>query len=279
MKGLSQRYAAVIGLPLIAFMLCCCGFSRKHCTEDYGVFLGLGPEDMDQMEGYQTVVVDAQYFSGDEIAELKEQGSCVYSYLNIGSLENFRDYYPAYSALTLGDYENWDEERWIDVASPAWQEFLISLEEELLSKNIDGFFIDNCDVYCEYPSEEIFYGLNTILEHIMQYDKPVIINGGDVYVSKYRTVYGSSHRIMTGVNQECVFSKIDFETGTFSTQTKADRDYFQSYLEACKKEGMDVYLLEYTTEDTLKKQIEKYSTENQFYFYFAESIELDGRGK
>ena len=165
------------------------------------------------------------------------------------------------------------------MASPAWQEFLISLEEELLSKNIDGFFIDNCDVYCEYPSEEIFYGLNTILEHIMQYDKPVIINGGDVYVSKYRTVYGSSHRIMTGVNQECAFSKIDFETGTFSTQTKADRDYFQSYLEACKKEGMDVYLLEYTTEDTLKKQIEKYSTENQFYFYFAESIELDGRGK
>lgn len=268
-------------LQLTAVMLsavltfCGCGAENAVCEKDYGVFLSIDPSDIDKIKGYRTVVIDAQYFSEEDIACLKEQGSEVYSYLNIGSLENFRDYYENFSGYTLGKYENWDEEEWINVASSEWQTFLVSLENELIEKGIDGFFADNCDVYYNYPEDEIFDGLTVILKQLMAYGKPVIINGGDTYVTAYREKYGSAKDIMTGVDQESVFSRIDFENGSFSAQEKEEQEYFKGYVEACNKDGADVFLLEYTTDRRLIEQIEDYCTEKGFRFYISDSVELD----
>lgn len=258
-----------------ALLFCGCGAEEAVGTKDLGVFLSLDPSDMEKTEGYRTVVIDAQYFSAEDILRLKQQGSEVYSYLNIGSLESFRDYYDSYSEYTLGRYENWDGEEWINTASPEWQELLASLEEELIGKGIDGFFADNCDVYYEYPTDEIFDGLTVILKQLMTYGKPVIINGGDVYVTEYREKYGSAGDIMTGVCQESVFSRINFEDGSFSAQTDTEREYFMEYIEACSRDGADVFLIEYTADGRLIGKIEKYCTEKGFCFYISDSVELD----
>lgn len=243
--------------------------------QDYGVFLGLNSSDREKIADYQTVVIDAQYFSKKDIRWLKKQGCTVYSYINIGSLETFRKYYDTYSDLTLGSYTNWDDERWIDVSSTAWQKFLISLEKKLLKKGIDGFFVDNCDVYYEYPTKSIFQGLTSILKHLMKYKKPVIINGGDAFVMKYLKRYGSPKNIMTGVNQESVWSSINFDKRTFSPQKKSTRKYYQNYIETCSDYGLEIYLLEYTTSNSLKRKIKKYCRKNHFHYYISSSIELD----
>lgn len=261
---------------LLAGMYECEVFGKDNNRQkDYGVFLSLDASDMDRITEYQTVVIDAQYFSKKDIAYLKKQGCTVYSYINIGAIENFREYYDEYSNLALGDYENWEEEKWVDVSSTVWQNFLVSLEEELLDKSIDGFFVDNCDVYYVYHTDDVFEGLTTILEHLMEYGKPVIINGGDAYVMEYETREGSIQRIMTGVNQECVFSRINFKKGSFSAQKKTDREYFQDYIEICGHQGCDVYLIEYTTDRKLKRKIKKYCKKKGFHYYISDSIELD----
>jgi len=38
--------------------------------------------------------------------------------------------------------------------------FIGQLSQELYEKGVDGFFIDNCDVYYYAPRESIFEGLN-----------------------------------------------------------------------------------------------------------------------
>lgn len=248
---------------------------KKKKTLAYGVFLSLNSSDIKKIKGYKNVVIDAQYFSRKDIATLKKQGSRVYSYINVGALENFREYYNDYSQLAIGTYENWEEEQWIDVSSSEWQEFLASLEEKLLNKGVDGFFVDNCDVYYEYPREDIFDGLTIILKHLMESGKDVIINGGDTYVMTYLERYGSLSNIMTGVNQECVWSNINFETKTFSAKSKKEREYFKKYVETCKKCGLEVYLLEYTKDSNLKRKIKNYCNKNKFYYYISDSIELD----
>ena len=61
-------------------------------------------------------------------------------------------------------------------------------------KGVDGFFIDNCDVYYfmglglegsksqKVSSRKLFQGLKTILKNLRtRYNKPVIINGGDAF--------------------------------------------------------------------------------------------------
>ncbi|MCI5935834.1 MAG: endo alpha-1,4 polygalactosaminidase [Lachnospiraceae bacterium] len=242
--------------------------------KSYGVFLNADASDLKKISAYQTIVIDAQLFSKKDIAYLKNKGCTVYSYLNIGSLENFRSYYDAYRKWTLGFYENWEEERWMNVSESAWQRFLISLEEQLLEKEIDGFFVDNCDVYYEYQTDAIYEGLSAILQHLMTYKKAVIINGGDTFVMKYQKRNGSLQDIMTGVNQECVWSKINFKTGKFQSQSKYDREYFRNYIETCDRMGLDVYLLEYTTQKSLKKKIVKYCKKRDFQYYIADSLEL-----
>ena len=277
-KSIVKKYGLVICSIAILIIIIFIGISivnKEDHERDYGVFLSLDASDMDKIEGYQTLVIDAQYFSKEEIMHLKGQGSTVYSYLNVGSIENFRTYYDAYSYLALGAYENWDEEQWIDVSSPVWQKFLVSLEEELLAKGIDGFFIDTCDVYYQYHTEDIFEGLTVILEHLIKNDIPVIINGGNTYVIEFMDMHGSAHQIMTGVNQESVWGEFDFETGNYIAQSKDNREYFESYVEACRDDGLDVYLLEYTTDFVLKWKIKKYCANNQFHYYISDSIELD----
>ena len=109
----------------------------------------------------------------------------------------------------------------------------------------------------------------------MTFKKAVIINGGDTYVTEYRNRYGAVDPIMTGVNQESVWSGINFDKGTFYEQTRGTRDYYCKYLKACKADGMEVYLLEYTTDKKLISKIKKYCKEQKFHFYIANSLELE----
>ena len=241
---------------------------------DYGVFLNADASSLKQLKNYDLIVIDAQYFTKSDIELLHQNGTKVYTYLNIGSIENFREYYTSYEKLTIGRYEHWDEEKWVDVADPDWQKFIEQLSQELFEKGVDGFFIDNCDVYYYAPRESIFEGLTAILQNIMTFDKAVIINGGDTYVTEYRERYGAIDHIMTGVNQESVWSAIDFDKGTFYEQTTETRDYYCNYLEACQADGMDVYLLEYTTDKKLIQKIKKYCNEHDFHFYVSNSLEL-----
>ena len=129
--GIKKGYHASVVFRSIIFMVICILFisacadsysGQKEETERYGdhtsgqkedngrygVFIGTD-EDLDQFESFHTVVIDAQYFDADEIAAFKNKGHKVYSYINIGSLEKFRDYYDEYKDLSIGKYENWDD--------------------------------------------------------------------------------------------------------------------------------------------------------------------------
>ena len=107
--------------------------------------------------------------------------------------------------MAIGEYEHWEEEEWVDAANPDWQKFIGQLSQELNEKGVDGFFINNCDVYDYAPHESIFEGLTAILQNMMTFGKAVIINVGDTYVAEYRERYGDIDHIMTGVNQESVW--------------------------------------------------------------------------
>lgn len=74
-----------------------------------------------------------------------------------------------------------------------------TLAGKLKKKGVDGFFIDNCDVYDYAHKKDIFDGLTVILKKIRAMGKPVVVNGGDIYVTAYQSRYGSAADIMTGV--------------------------------------------------------------------------------
>ncbi len=262
-----------------AMVLCGCGSletEAKEYTEDYGVFLSLEYDDLPADANYETIVVDAQYFSADEIDALKENNGSVYSYLNVGSIENFRDYFEEYEDITLAPYENWDEEYWIDVSKESWQSFIVDeLAPSLIEKGIDGFFIDNTDVYYNFEEEEIYQGLVNILSQLKDTDMKVLINGGDVFVTKYLEENGNLDDILDGVNQESVFTSINWDEGTFTSSDEESKEYYLSYLEKVKAAGKEIYLLEYTDDESMILNIKNQCTRRYYHYYISNSIELD----
>ena len=241
----------------------------------YGVFLSV-TKNIDRLKDYETVVIDAQHFTKEQIEAFKVRGHKVYSYINIGSLENFRSYYKEYKDLKLGKYEHWDEEIWINVADQRWQDFMQNdMIPNLTAKGIDGFFVDNCDVYYNYRKPGILDGLTSILKALVATGKAVLINGGDCYLDSYCKNGGSWRDVITGINQETVFSKIIWDKNKFGIAGKEDHKYFLSYIERYAKQGADIYLLEYTKDKKLIKEIEEYCANKGFVYYVSDSVELD----
>ena len=280
MKTTAIRF--LIGVMAILGVTACAKSEEKsnninENTGDYGVFLSLdGSEAIEASEGYETAIIDAQNLSKSEIAEMQDRGQEVYSYLNVGSLETYRPYFEDFQHLTLRPYENWEEEYWVDVTNEDWQEFsAVTLANELLDKGIDGFWIDNVDVYWQFPTEETYVGVEQILKTLMSYGKPVLINGGNEFVSAYLQQNQQLDDILTGVNQETVFSAIDFEEDKLSTQTKENQTYYLNYLDTVDKAGKEIYLLEYSTKKELAKDVHDYATKRGWKYYISNSIELD----
>ena len=241
----------------------------------YGVFLSV-TRNIDRLKDYETVVIDAQHFTKEQIEAFKARGHKVYSYINIGSLENFRSYYKEYKDLKLGKYEHWDEEIWINVADQRWQDFMQNdMIPNLTAKGIDGFFVDNCDVYYNYRKPGILDGLTSIMKAMVATGKAVLINGGDCYLDAYCKNGGSWRDVITGINQETVFSKIIWDKNKFGRAGKEDHKYFLSYIERYAKQGADIYLLEYTKDKNLIKEIEEYCAKKGFGYYVSDSVELD----
>lgn len=242
----------------------------------YGVFLGVNPEDADKIAGYDTVVIDAQYFTQEEIARIQQNGTKVYTYLNIGSIETFREGYDEVKNCILSSYDNWPDEYWVDVSRAEWQNFIAGEAKSLAEKGVDGFFLDNADVYYLYPTDAIYEGLNAILQTLGQYGKPVLINGGDVFVTRAVLDADEPNEVITGVNQECVFTAIDFSHGKLIRQDRENSEYYQEYLARCKTAGLDVYLTEYAKRgDMISGTIDSYCKDNEYQYYISPSINLD----
>lgn len=242
----------------------------------YGVFLSIGPEEIDRLEGYGIVVIDAAYFSKEEIASLHTDGQKVYTYLNVGSLEDFREYFEVYQKDTLGEYENWPGEYWMDVSSQDWQNLILKkLAPEYVEKGVDGFFIDNCDVYAVYPQKSIYEGLNTILSQLMSYGLKVVVNGGDTYVTAHLEDQGRIGDVMTGVNQESVLTSIDFDKKELIRATSDSKEYFLQYLKTVAANGGDVYVLEYAEDEDIIQDIKTYYQGTDYIYYISDDIELD----
>lgn len=250
----------------------------KQMKKDYGVFIGT--DNIDKIKGYNVVVVEPASIDIGGVESLHKTNEKIYAYLNIGSLENYRPYFNEFKEKTLGLYENWEDEYWMDVSDIAWQNLIVDkLGRDIVDKGFDGFFIDNCDVYYYYPNEEIFNGLSSILQGLRslnmtkKYKIDIIINGGDTFVSKC-IENKTATELFDGVNQECVFTDIDFENKTYKEKNESDRGYFKEYLSNVKKHRLEVYLIEYGANSKLIKEIKNYCNENGFHWYNARESDL-----
>lgn len=245
-----------------------------NTIEKYGIFLGVEKENLKKIKNYDLIVVDADNLDKDDIKSLKKQGNNkIFSYINIGSVEKFREYYNDFKNLTLEDYENWEDEKWVDVTNKKWKKHIANLSKEFKFKGIDGFFADNTDVYYHYKDPKVYSSLLEILTDIKKTGLPCIVNGGDTFISKAISE-NTLKDLVYGINQETVLTKIDFKNNAFYTSSKDTREYFEKYLKKCKDFGLKIYLTEYTRDEKIKNKIRDFCKKNRYNCYISSTIEL-----
>ena len=263
-------------------------FPRKR--EDYGVFLGISMSSDTGEEGltsddketdqllflakYKTVILSPGSFTKKDLQYLHRAGTKAYAYINVGALEEYDPEYLRFKKLSLAPYENWEEESWVDVSDTDWQNYITEkIAKEIAELGFDGFFLDNFDVYYLFPEDKIYQGLDAVLSGLQKYNMPIILNGGDSYVSR-AIEENSTNLLFQGVNQEDVFTAYHFDTDTSSLQDSDTRRYYQDYLEKAKNAGLSVFILEYKADKELSKEVSSYCKEKHFQWYNAPDIFL-----
>lgn len=267
------RKIGVLVLILSTTLLSACSDDSSDGAEKYVVLIGEDSDITDKLSDIDLLVIDAEYFSQNDIARLRENGIReIFSYINIGSIESFRSYDTDFEKYTLGAYENWPEEKWINVSAPEWQACTASRVDSLVQKGVDGFFVDNTDVYYNYPQECIYDGILTILDYMDHTGGKILINGGDSFVKKYLTT--EKNVLIDGVNQENVFTAYDFSKDVYTKSDQSTREYYTEYLDLAMSHGCTAYTLEYATNPAIRRQAAAYAGKHGYICYISDNIGL-----
>ena len=254
--------------------------SDEFYANDYGAFLGRSENNVTDFNKYKYVSCELDEFTHTNIDRLSIKGVHFLAYLNVGSLEDYRDYYDDYKSFTFKDYENWPDERWIDVRNASWQDKVVEIAQGFLNDGAFGVYMDNVDVFSIAKEDNMDYlafgtAIKNIISRVNDLGLKVMVNGGAEYFDDMNDLNDNVFDSVWAYHQEEVFSLIDdYQGSVFTTQSDEDKSYYQEIATMMNNKGKEIFLLEYTTDDTLKAAIKSYCDEHQFHYYISNNIEL-----
>lgn len=211
------------------------------------------------------LAIEPEDYTKAEIAALKDAGATVIGYLSVGSVSDERNCdKEMLKSYALDPLPNWPHEKYLDVRRTAAREFLVKRAKEIKEMGIDGWWLDNLDVYEEYKSDAMFNAIMTVLTSIKALGGYVMVNGGMKYLQKAMNADSGHVGIgnIDGVTQEEVFSLITNYSGSgvFGTQSSKESSEYQSHMKRVIRHKMQAFLLEYTKDNTLKFKISAFCT-------------------
>lgn len=130
------------------------------------------------------LVIEPEDYTAQEVDALKESGYKVLGYLSVGSISDERDYYHSLEPYTLDSLEDWPHEKYLDVSREGAQKWLVTRGKELIEgMGFDGLWLDNIDVYEEYPSDGMYDGITNVIR-ALDPDGYIMVNGGVRYMMR-----------------------------------------------------------------------------------------------
>lgn len=102
--------------------------------------------------GYDLVVLDGEIATAAQVAALHRDGTVVLAYLDAGTIEPYRSWYPAAKRYRLGYWPEW-KEWYANVRAPVYRALLTRVARTLLAKGFDGLFLDNVDMVETHPRQ------------------------------------------------------------------------------------------------------------------------------
>ncbi len=242
-----------------------------------------GSNKIEELKKFELVVIDADKdignYTDEELRQLRDSGSLVVSYLNIGSCETFRTYWYLCQKFKLKPYKGYSDEYWMDVTNIDYQNFIVNiLAKNLVSQGINGLYLDNIDIYQESFNgrtiAEIKAGLANIIVALRRtYPDLLLIAQNGVYASYDDILYFSS----TITDSKPLYTFIDGESHEEVFTNTSETQSIVSMLQDLKSKGLFILNLEYLEDlqdiDRIR-DIYNRSIQNGFLPYISD-VKLD----
>ena len=118
-------------------------------------------------------------------------------------------------------------------------------------------------------------GLKNIIKGVSDLGLKVMINGGSEFLDDMNDQNDNIFDSIWAYHQEEVFSLIsDYQNNVFTTQNDEDNAYYQEIAAMMHTKGKEVFFLEYTTDENLRKTISDFCEQTFYHYYIANSVEL-----
>ena len=218
------------------------------------------------------LVIEPEDYTLEEIKKLKKHGAMLLGYISVGSVSDERPYYKKLKPFRLSRLEDWHHEWYLDLRKEEVKKWCVNRAKEIKAMGFDGWWCDNVDVYEYHKSLEMYNAITSVLKSIKALGGYVMINGGSEYVSKLMDS-DKNHKAITfidGITQEEVISLIkDYDgKGKFGKQTSEMNKWYESYMIRLLRHGIQAFLLEYTTDASVKKKIIDFCQKNNMSGYY-----------
>lgn len=234
----------------------------------------INPEKL--QEGSGILVIEPEDYTPDQIRAIRKKGYKVLGYLSIGTLEKDRPWYKEFSKHKRKQLPDWPREYYMNMQKTAWKKFLYNRATEIKEMGFDGLWLDNLDVYSEYKSKAEYTACYAILQKLKPIGGYIMVNGGSEFLDDTIDRRHGLKALISGYTQEEVFSLIkDYSgSGKFGKQRKEDTSFYKGLIRKLIKKKVECFCLEYTKDDTLKKNIRDWCKKNGAGYYISSDVNL-----
>lgn len=239
------------------------GQSKQDLLVCYGKF------DINQVKGYQTIILEPAQFTKNDIDKLKKNNGKIYGYISLGEVSKTASFYPLLKDEVLGKNEQWNS-YYLNLSSAKTKMILLELIKSINNKGVNGLFIDNVDNFSSFgPQKKQQKDFLDFLKLIKSKfpEMEIIQNAGAELLPQT-----NSH--IKGVLFESIFTNYLFHEKKYVIRSGDDFEQQFKKVETAKKyKHLHIYLIEYAnTADSINK-IKKAVSGLQFS-YFIGTIDL-----
>jgi endo-alpha-1,4-polygalactosaminidase (GH114 family) len=189
---------------------------------------------------YDLVVVDGEEASAARVATLHRQGAIVLAYLDVGTIERGRWWWPAARRYRLDLLAEWGE-WYADVRSAGYRRLIADrVAPWMLRKGFDGLFLDNTDMVETHPGQR--GGMRRLAASLARL---VHAHRGLLFTQNGEDSIGPALRYYDGWNREDVSFTYDFARLRYVPQPRRAVATAQAALRRIAAAGLFVTATDY----------------------------------
>ncbi len=257
----------IIGVVMAASLVQCKGFKEKKFSaarySPYAVcYAKVSP---DQVQNYELVIVEPDFYSVEEIAALQATGTTIIAYVTLGEVDENRWYYPKLAERGfLGKNENWNS-FYLNLEDQISRNVILNqVLPKIMGKEVDGLFLDTIDAVAPVTNRSHLqpYMVQLIKSIREKYPEEIIIQNAGLFLLEH------TEEAVDAFMTESLASDYEFSTGEYKIRDREDFNNRLDYLRHFAGEpGKPFFILEFADTEWKRSQIsDRLDTLNRPYF-------------